>query len=40
MPVVMPQPSRQAFSKGAVGSMRASEISGSTVYSLNVEVPM
>ena len=40
MPVVMPQPSRQTFSSGAALLIFASEISGSTVYSLNVLVPM
>ena len=40
MPVVTPQPSRQTFSSGASGLTLASEISGTTVYSLKVEVPM
>jgi hypothetical protein len=40
MPVVTPQPSRQTSSSGAAGSTLAMEISGSTVYSLKVEVPM
>ncbi len=40
MPVVTPQPSRQTFSCGAAGLIFASEISGTTVYSLKVLVPM
>ena len=40
MPVVMPQPSRQTFSRGASLLILATETSGSTVYSLNVLVPM
>ena len=40
MPVVMPQPSRQTFSSGALSLIFATAISGRTVYSLNVEVPM
>ncbi|MNH24572.1 hypothetical protein D3C79_845160 [compost metagenome] len=40
MPVVTPQPSRQTFSSGASLGILAREISGSTVYSENVEVPM
>ena len=40
MPVVMPQPSRHTLSSGAFGLILASAISGSTVYSENVLVPM
>jgi len=40
MPVVTPQPSRQTFSSGAALLILASAISGSTVYSEKVEVPM
>ena len=40
IPVVTPQPSRQTFSSGASWAILASEISGSTVYSEKVEVPM
>ena len=40
MPVVMPQPSRQTFSSGASARILASAISGTTVYSAKVEVPM
>jgi hypothetical protein len=40
MPVVTPQPSRQTFSSGASLGILATEISGSTVYSEKVEVPM
>ncbi|MNR41431.1 hypothetical protein D3C85_1598190 [compost metagenome] len=40
MPVVTPQPSRHTSSSGAAGFTLASEISGSTVYSEKVEVPM
>ena len=40
MPVVMPQPSRQTFSSGASLLTLATAISGNTVYSLNVDVPM
>merc|ERR1719203_48965 len=40
MPVVMPQPRRQAFRGGAFGSILAMEISGRTVYWLKVEVPV
>ena len=40
MPVVMPQPSRQTFSSGADALTFATAISGNTVYSLKVEVPM
>ena len=40
MPVVTPQPSRQTLSSGASLSILASEISGTTVYSEKVEVPM
>src|SRR5262245_26145247 len=40
MPVVMPQPSKQTFSSGAFLLIFASAISGSTVYSENVDVPM
>ena len=40
IPVVTPQASRQTLSSGALGSILATEISGSTVYSLNVDVPM
>ncbi len=40
MPVVMPQPSRHTFSSGALSLIFATEICGSTVYSLKVEVPM
>ena len=39
-PVERPQAKRQACSKGASGSTFASAISGITVYSANVEVPM
>ncbi|MCY1308653.1 hypothetical protein D9M70_586780 [compost metagenome] len=39
-PVVTPQPSRHTFSWGAAGLILASEISLTTVYSLNVEQPM
>ena len=40
MPVVMPQPSRQTLSSGARALTFATAISGSTVYSENVLVPM
>jgi hypothetical protein len=40
MPVVTPQPSRQTFSRGASLRIFATAISGSTVYSENVDVPM
>ena len=40
MPVVMPQPRRHTFSSGAFLAIFASAISGSTVYSENVDVPM
>ena len=40
MPVVMPQPSRQTLSSGARAFTFATAISGSTVYSENVLVPM
>ena len=40
MPVVTPQPSRHTFSSGASLGIFASEISGTTVYSEKVEVPM
>src|SRR5689334_1904674 len=40
MPVVIPQPSKQTFSRGAFFGIFASAISGNTVYSENVEVPM
>ena len=39
-PVVIPQPSKQAFSKGADGLILAKAISWRTVYSENVEVPV
>ena len=39
-PVESPQANRQARSSGASGSIFASAISGITVYSANVEVPM
>jgi len=37
---VIPQPSKQTFSRGASSRIFATEISGNTVYSLKVEVPM
>jgi len=40
IPVVMPHPSRQTFSSGASGRTFASAISGTTVYSAKVDVPM
>ncbi|VVP56841.1 hypothetical protein PS854_05723 [Pseudomonas fluorescens] len=40
IPVVTPQPSRQTFSSGASLAILATEISGNTVYSEKVEVPM
>ena len=40
MPVVTPQPSKHTFPSGAAWLMTASEISGTTVYSLKVLVPM
>ena len=40
MPVVTPQPSRQTFSSGASLLILATAISGTTVYSQKVEVPM
>ena len=40
IPVVIPHPSRQTFSRGASELIFASAISGSTVYSEKVEVPM
>jgi hypothetical protein len=40
MPVVTPQPSRHTFSSGASGAIFATAISGTTVYSEKVEVPM
>ena len=40
MPVVTPQPSRQTFSSGASVRIFASAISGTTVYSAKVDVPM
>ena len=39
-PVERPQANRHARSSGASGSIFASAISGITVYSANVEVPM
>ena len=39
-PVVMPQPSRHTLSSGAAGLILATAISGSTVHSLKVDVPM
>ena len=39
-PVERPQANRQAASSGACGSIRASAISGITVYCAKVEVPM
>jgi hypothetical protein len=39
-PVESPQANRQAASSGASGETFASAISGITVYSANVEVPM
>ena len=39
-PVDRPHANRHARSSGASGSTRASAISGITVYSANVEVPM
>ena len=39
-PVVTPQPSRQTLSSGAAGLIFATAISGSTVYSENVLVPI
>merc|ERR1719356_743742 len=39
-PVATPQPKRHAFSKSALGSILAHEISASTVYSANVEQPI
>ena len=39
-PVERPQANRQARSSGASGLILASAISGITVYSANVEVPM
>ena len=40
IPVVTPQPSRQIWSSGASARTFASAISGTTVYSANVDVPM
>ena len=40
MPVVTPQPSRHTFSSGASLGIFARAISGTTVYSEKVEVPM
>ena len=40
IPVVTAQPSRQTLSSGASGRIFASAISGSTVHSAKVEVPM
>ena len=40
MPVVMPHPSRQTFSSGAFLLILATAISGKTVYSLKVDVPV
>ncbi len=40
MPVVTPQPSRHTSSSGASLLIFASEISGTTVYSEKVDVPM
>ena len=40
MPVVAPQASVQTTSSGASGSIFASAISGITVYSAKVDVPM
>ena len=40
MPVVTPQPSKQISSSDASLFTLASEISGNTVYSENVDVPM
>ena len=40
IPVVIPHPNRQTFSKGACELILATAISGSTVYSENVEVPI
>ena len=39
-PVVMPQPSKQALSKGAFSVIATTEISATTVYWMKVEVPM
>ena len=39
-PVVMPQPSKHTDSEGACLGILATEISGNTVNSENVEVPM
>ena len=39
-PVLRPHANRQARSSGASGSILASAISGMTVYSANVDVPM
>ena len=39
-PVVIPHPSKHTFSKGAVLVILATEISGKTVYSEKVDVPM
>ena len=40
IPVVMPHPSRHTFSSGASERMTARAISGTTVYSAKVDVPM
>ena len=40
IPVVMPQPKRHTFSKGAALLILAKAISGTTVYSEKVEVPI
>ena len=40
MPVVTPQPRRHTLSSGASLRIFASAISGTTVYSANVDVPM
>ena len=40
IPVESPQANRQARSSGASGSIFASAISGMTVHSANVDVPM
>ncbi len=40
IPVVIPQPNKQTLSNGASGLILATAISGSTVYSENVDVPI
>ncbi|MNR26668.1 hypothetical protein D3C85_1438980 [compost metagenome] len=40
IPVVTPQPSKQTCSRGAALGILANEISGTTVYSENVDVPI